>query len=325
VSNTRLSYPHSSSEPSDSSTDDVSPTSPEPSPGAWGSFKPQGAPTRTHSHSRRDTISFPMPSSSTSATFDSPHHLTWQEAETQRRLEETQGPDVWWTQRPQAIDPHFVYGEPRDQRSSVSLSSDSMGYDAPQGGSQFDRGYSEQYGSFENSQDGSQRIEWTDLASTNNRQGLVTVIEDPYKDDCNNNTNSPPPVSSPPTLSLPPLSSSSYYQPRIPPQSSPTFPSSSFSTLTGWAGDYKYHESDVRSWPSDHEPAPSSSSSSWYNNNNTGWGTSRPELQHAHLSMDSEDWDRLEYRAASNLHLPVEPPRQLDFMGELNRMHGGTN
>ncbi|KDR69811.1 hypothetical protein GALMADRAFT_255628 [Galerina marginata CBS 339.88] len=327
ASNKRLPYLQSSSELSDSPSDEVSPTSEEPSPGTWGTFKPlvlQAAPTRTHSHSRRDTISFPMPSNASTGTFDSPHHLTWQEAENQRRREEVQEPDSWWTQRQPAIDPQFVYSQSREQQRPISLSTDGMGYDVPRGGSQFDRGYIEQYGSFEAAQDGSQAVEWTDLSSTSGRQGLVTVIEDPYKDDCDNN--SPSSVSSPPTLTLPPLSSSSYYQSRIPPPTPPSVPSSSFSTLTGWAGDYKYHTSDARTWPPDQAPNTSSLSSGWYGNDGTtSWGSDRPELQRPHLSMDSEDWDHVEYRAASNLHLPVEPPRQLDFMGELRRLHGSSN
>ncbi len=44
---------------------------------------------------------------------------------------------------------------------------------------------------------------------------------------------------------------------------------------------------------------------------------SPPQLQHAQLSHEPDDWDRLEYRAASNLRLPVEPQRQLSFQDEL--------
>ncbi|KAF8959234.1 hypothetical protein BDZ97DRAFT_1838726 [Flammula alnicola] len=258
ASNNRL--PHLqplSSDPSDSSTDEFSPSSAEPSPGAWGSFKPpvlQDTPTRTHTHGRRDTISLPMSSDSVAATFDSPQHLTWQEAENQRRLEEIQGPDSWEQNAP--------------------------------GGSQFDRGYLEHYGSFTPPQDGSQ--------------------QDPYKDDCNNNSTS---LASPQTLSLPPLSNSSYYYSPISPLR--------LLPLPRWAGDYKHNTSDLRTWPDNMPAQEPSPSRSWYNPDGS--------LQHAHLAHDSGDWDRLEYRAASDLHLPVEPQRQLSFHDEIRRLQGNPS
>lgn len=179
------------------------------------------------------------------------------------------------------------------------------------------------YGAYDHVRDGSQNVEWTNLSSVNNRSGLVTLIEDPYKDDCNNNNNNSPSTDSPPTLSLPPPSSGNYYRSPISPTTPPSFPSSSFSTLTGWAGDYKDNVSDVRSWPSEQA---SSSSSAWYNSEGAlSWNNDREELRHSHLAIDSEDWDHLEYRAAaSDPRYQVQPPRQLDFMSELRRMHGGS-
>jgi len=161
--------------------------------------------------------------------------------------------------------------------------------------------------------------------STNNRQGLVTVIEDPYQDDCNNNS---PSMSSPPTLSLPPLSNSGlYYSNHLPVAPPLSFPSSSFSTLTGWAGDYKHHHSEPRAWSNQTPPlsAPPISGTGWHNTPGSfNWGVTRPQLDHAHLSHDSEDWDRLEHRAASDLGLPVEPPRQLTFDDEIRRLQHGA-
>ena len=153
--------------------------------------------------------------------------------------------------------------------------------------------------------------------SANNRQGLGTVIEDPYQDDCNNNS---PSIASPPTLSLPPLSNSGLYYSNHPPVAPPiSFPSSSFSTLTGWAGDYKYQHSEPRALSN--QPPPLSAPLGWYNSQSSfNWGMTRPQVEHAHLSHDPEDWDRLEHRAASDLGLQVEPPRQLTFDDEIRRL-----
>lgn len=123
--------------------------SPAPNPGEWGTFKPlpihQETPTR--SHNRRDTISFPMPSTSSTVPFDPPHHLTWQEAENQRRMEEMQGPDSWWTSRPPASSSHFAYSDDknphREQNDHVKFTTDGMGYESSEQGNQFDRAYLE--------------------------------------------------------------------------------------------------------------------------------------------------------------------------------------
>lgn len=154
------------------------------------------------------------------------------------------------------------------------------------------------------------------MSASQQRHGLTVVLEDPYKDDCSTNH---PPVSSPTSLSLPPLSGSSYFYP-VSPGSSSTFASSSFSTLTGWAGENKHAISEQQVWPDSTSPAQSAPSNSWYSPENTStWGMSPPQLQHTQLSHEREDWERLEYRAASDLHLPVEPQRQLSFQDELRR------
>lgn len=143
--NHRLPYSQSSGL-SESSNDEFSTKSAEPSPAVWGTFKPlemQEAPTRTHTHVRRDTISFPMPSHQAATASDFPH-LTWQEAENQRRMEEMQNPDTWWTQKaPMEDSPHYTFEDNQEHRHSVDLSINNMGYDVPDGGSQFDRGYRE--------------------------------------------------------------------------------------------------------------------------------------------------------------------------------------
>ncbi len=89
------------------------------------------------------------------------------------------------------------------------------------------------YGSYNSPEEDISRVKWTDVSTSQQRQGLTVVLEDPYKDDCGGTNH--PPVASPTSLSLPPLSSSSYYYP-VSPDSASTFASSSYSTLTGWAG-----------------------------------------------------------------------------------------
>jgi hypothetical protein len=161
------------------------------------------------------------------------------------------------------------------------------------------------------------------MSNSHNRHGLSVVLEDPYKDDC---SASPTSVVTPPTLSLPPLSSNNgyYFSPPMSPAPS-AFPSSSFSTLIGWAGEYKHYASDIRPWPGNTSPE-ASSSSPWYTPENApAWGTDPPQLQHPQLSQESSDWDRLEYRAASDLHLPVEPHRQLSFQEELRRANSNSS
>ncbi|KAF9476868.1 hypothetical protein BDN70DRAFT_934689 [Pholiota conissans] len=358
ISNDRLPHlPSSSSDPSDSSTDEFSPTSAEPSPGMWGSFKASvlhasgDAPTGTHSiHRGRDSISFPITSgpatvtAGTGSAYDSPQQqqqqqFTWQEAENRRRLEEIQDPDLWWTQKPHAdiVETPFGYGEPRSP--AVTVSTNDMGYEVAQGGSEFDRNYLKHYGSFDAPQDGSQQVKWADMSSSHNRQGLAVVLEDPYGDDCTTTTTADPSSvsASPPTLSLPSLSagggSSGYYYSPM----SPT-PSSSFSTLTGWAGEYKHHSmADFAPWPDNHHhhhnhnntaagSSPATSSSPWYTTENApAWGTA-PQLQHSHMAQEASDWDHLEYRAAGDLHLPVEPPRRLlSFQEELRRANSSNS
>jgi hypothetical protein len=157
-----------------------------------------------------------------------------------------------------------------------------------------------------------------------NRQGLGIIIEDPYKDDCNNPTSRP--ISEPSTLSIapPPSSNSSFYYSSRPPP--PPLPPSSYSALSGWAGDYKshpLHEGNIRNWPEHtlaNAPPAIIGSSAWYNDQEMfNWSAARSQLQHAPLSIDSHDWDRHEQRVASQMNLRVESPRHLDFQ---NQHHG---
>ncbi|KAF9524966.1 hypothetical protein CPB83DRAFT_860322 [Crepidotus variabilis] len=331
------SHSRSSSDRSkESSTDNSSPASTEPTPGAWG--KPlvlQGAPTGTNNDlNRRDNLPFSTPSSSSStATYDA-QRLTWQETENRRRLEDMQTPDSWWPQRPSTDESHsrFSFDTPKQrvEQSSVAFNTENMGYETEQQTPEYDRGYLEQYRSFEPVRDGSQNVEWTNLSATgSSRQGLVSIVKDPYEDDCDTDQQT---VSQPPTLSIPPPTGNSYYFQPVSPVSPSAVPSSTFSTLSGWDGDSFKHPptpiTSARAW-SDHTtsrsspiPSPSINSSGWYNSSGMyAWGDHRPQLQHTPLSLDSQDWDRQEYRASSQMHLRTDPPRQVDFQEELRRMN----
>jgi len=134
------------SEPPDSSADEFSPASAGPVTSVWGMEPYKDSVPHTSSgragHSLGETVSLPMSSSSSTGVFDSsPHHLTWQEAENRRRLEETQGPELWWPQRSSTSDsPDFP--ERREPVSAGALPA--MGYDTHQSaGNDFDRGYTE--------------------------------------------------------------------------------------------------------------------------------------------------------------------------------------
>lgn len=136
--------PSSTSDPSDSSTDEFSPTSAEPSPGAWGSFKAPAipnAPTGTHTQTQRNSISFSTTSSAVTSAYESTSALAWGDSENRRQLEETQEPNLWWPQKSTAIAPQFGFGAERE--APINVSPNEMGYEIPQGGSQFDRNYLE--------------------------------------------------------------------------------------------------------------------------------------------------------------------------------------
>lgn len=121
---------HSSSEPSDeSSAEDIPPVSAEPSPGAWGSFIPEEAPTTTHttSHFRRESTSFPT--SSCATPFDSPN-LTWQKAENRGCMDQVQPSEPWWTGQ-----------KDRGSCNSAAFTADTLGYETQASASEYDRDY----------------------------------------------------------------------------------------------------------------------------------------------------------------------------------------
>jgi hypothetical protein len=170
------------------------------------------------------------------------------------------------------------------------------------------------------------------LSSNGDRHGLglAAILHNPspYKDGSNPNS---PHTLTPPTVYASPLSDSYYYAQVSP--SSPV-PPSSFSTLTGWAGDP--YKTQTSTWPPAEPSSTSapplswssssttSSSSNWYSPDSSSlhWGG---RFEHGHCpSLDSQDWDRVEYRTAIDLHLPVEPLRPMTFLDEVHRAHGSS-
>jgi len=152
------------------------------------------------------------------------------------------------------------------------------------------------------------------------REGIVTVVDDPYDDDREDN---PPPVlSQPQTLSLPPPSDANFYHSST---SQSAWLPSSYSALNGWDGDYKHHQLQ-ESWPDQAVSDPQAhGSTDWYTSQGTmyNWTGNRPQLHHTLLSVDPRDWDRVEGQAMSEHH-PSEPPRQFPFHDELRPPRGGS-
>ena len=100
----------------------------------------QVSPTGTHSHAHERRDSFPMPSagSSTATGFDTPpQHLTWQDAENQRRMEGMQEPNSWWGDSRSAEVEPSTFGYP-ERASGIT----EMGYENC-GGTHFDGGFVE--------------------------------------------------------------------------------------------------------------------------------------------------------------------------------------
>jgi hypothetical protein len=116
-------YPNDSS-PSTTHLLVIEPLEPDP--------LPSGVPL-THMFKR--SLSFPMPSE-TNTSFDAPQHLTWQDAENQRRIEEMQEPNSWWGES------RSVEVEPSTFAYQCASGISEMGYENC-GGTHFDGGYVE--------------------------------------------------------------------------------------------------------------------------------------------------------------------------------------
>ncbi|EDR11769.1 uncharacterized protein LACBIDRAFT_323950 [Laccaria bicolor S238N-H82] len=145
-----------------------------------------------------------------------------------------------------------------------------------------------QYGaSFEPPNDGRELVTW----STNpNHQGLVTVVHDPHTHseiDVPLLTPLPPPVSTDP---------SNYFYTS---QSAP-LPTSSLSTLSGWAGGYKYDEI-WQSQTSSAANAMASAPTPAYEA--PGWEAHQLQLNHSDLYFSSDDWDRIEVNHEEDRHI----------------------
>ncbi|PPQ99010.1 hypothetical protein CVT24_003492 [Panaeolus cyanescens] len=326
----------------------------------------QSSGSRSRSSSTINTFpSVPPRSSPNVSSSPRDNQLTWQDTQNQRRLDDIQEPITWWSSQRVVSDPtdretqSSAGGSPalgfmdaeggaksKERSERVGLTDTAgMGYAISGATNHYSSsGYIEPFRSYEPVPDGSQRAQWTDISQVfAGRTGLVTVIDDPYADDC-----TPIPISTPRTFVPDPLSSGeSYYRPpTATPRPNQGLPASSFSTLSGWAGEYngKFHSHawgeavqphqlhTIQPHPTSsqtdithqqpHSPGeqyPQSPAHPWYSQQNDTWtGT----LQHAPMAITSQDWDRMEYRAATEMQSPSGgTPRSMSFIDESRQSH----
>ncbi|KAJ2912368.1 hypothetical protein MD484_g8048, partial [Candolleomyces efflorescens] len=163
--------------------------------------------------------------------------------------------------------------------------------------------YGKNFDSSDLPSDGSEAASWNTSAS---RHGLTTIINDPLDDSPPLSSNTFPSMganttSTPHSSDPNNLESSFYYQPLPPIAPSPlNFPPTSFSTLTGWAGDYSFnpgidgsrHDKSGR-LDSTASPRPSNAGG-WYPQEGHWPSSSR---QHGHsmgMVLSADDWDNVE-------------------------------
>ncbi|KIJ95889.1 hypothetical protein K443DRAFT_11068 [Laccaria amethystina LaAM-08-1] len=263
-SNPRLTLPESTiTLPSDAA-----------SPGDWEVNRigtPSTPSLRHHPHSQTATTgdtatSFPLLCTPfTPQASYGPRQLPWEDEEARRRRELSQEGEYWWPS------------------SGLEDQIADAGCERP------DMIYNEQYGaSLEPPNDGSELVTW----STNpDRQGLVAVIQDPHMHceiDVPLSTPLPPPVSTDP--------SNYFYTSQCTP-----LPASSFSTLSGWAGDYKYEETSRQPTSSATNTTASAPMPAWYDA--PGWEGHQHQFNHPSLYVSSDDWDRIEANHGEEHHI----------------------
>ncbi|EDR05301.1 uncharacterized protein LACBIDRAFT_329694 [Laccaria bicolor S238N-H82] len=98
----------------------------------------------------------------------------------------------------------------------------------------------------------------------------------------------PPPVSTDPSNYF-------YTSPSAP------LPASSFSTLSGWAGDYKYDETSHRQTSSAVNATVSAPIPAWYEA--PGWEAHEHQFNHPSLYFSPDDWDRIEVNHEEDRHI----------------------
>lgn len=280
-SNPRLTLPESTiTLPSDTA-----------SPGDWEASRigtPGTPSSRRHPHSQSTTTgntaaSFPLLCTPfTPQASYVPRHLQWEDEEARRRSELSQEGEYWWPSS--GLEDQIA--DSGCERPMI-VTSDGMGYEDSVG--QFDHQFNEQYGaSLEPPNDGSELVTW----STNpNRQGLVAVIQDPHmhsETDVPHSSPLPPPVSTDPSNYF-------YTSPSAP------LPASSFSTLSGWAGDYKYDETSHRQTSSAANATASAPIPAWYEA--PGWEAHQHQFNHPNLYFSPDDWDRIEVNHEEDRHI----------------------
>ncbi|EDQ98884.1 uncharacterized protein LACBIDRAFT_296049 [Laccaria bicolor S238N-H82] len=98
----------------------------------------------------------------------------------------------------------------------------------------------------------------------------------------------PPPVSTDPSNYF-------YTSPSAP------LPASSFSTLSGWAGDYKYDETSHRQTSSAVNATVSAPIPAWYEA--PGWEAHQHQFNHPNLYFSPDDWDQIEVNHEEDRHI----------------------
>lgn len=113
----------------------------EPRPVTWGTIIPE----KVTDLQTRDA-SLPIPSTPSTATFDTPH-LEWHEEESQHRMQEVQTSHPWWHRRSTPVEsrPEFTYDDhkERDNGASLVFGTENMGYETHGRESQYNRSFME--------------------------------------------------------------------------------------------------------------------------------------------------------------------------------------
>ncbi|RXW18287.1 hypothetical protein EST38_g7566 [Candolleomyces aberdarensis] len=189
-----------------------------------------------------------------------------------------------------------------DKQCSDDIPHREMGYETDSTVMAYES-YGKNFDSSDLPSDGSEATSWNTPA---NRHGLMAIINDPLDDPpplssntfspLGTNTSSTPHAADPNTIEPP------YYYHPLPPvaPSSLTFPPTSYSTLTGWAGDYSFNPGVDGSrldkpgrLDSAASPKPSSAGG-WYPQD-AHWSSSSRQQDHSMgMVLSPDDWDNVE-------------------------------
>ncbi|KXN82357.1 Transcription factor SOX-8 [Leucoagaricus sp. SymC.cos] len=260
------------------------------------------------SHTPSPTLFYP---SSSRPVQPQPPPIAWPENATPASYPASQqsGYSQWWSST-SAASSSSPFGPSYDPPEITTT--DGLGYDED---TNFDRGYTEQFGQISPPDDGNEgtTAQWT---RNPGKHGICTVIHDPLRTCDDSPTASSPTSFAPPpvdVVSTPVMSSPSatqYFNPDgaipSPPATSnaAAFIPSTYSSLTGWAGEYgDQHPSSV-----------SSSSGGWFGGSgwqgpqraSSSWGQTLPQQQNLSHSHKMPYLDP-QHQASTSLRLHSHP------------------